>query len=140
MNLYRILADVVVAVHLAYVSFVVLGMLAILIGLVLRWSWVRNFWFRSIHLLMIAIVAVEAMFGILCPLTGWENRLREAAGDVTETRSFVGQWMHNILFVDVPRPVMNVCYIIFGLTVLLVYIFAPPRWPRRKHNELPRLP
>jgi hypothetical protein len=68
MNLYRLLADTVVAVHLTYVAFVVVGMAAILVGIVLRWSWVRNFWFRTVHLLMIGIVAVESLCGVRCPL------------------------------------------------------------------------
>ena len=40
------LADGVVALHVSYVAFVVLGQLLILAGVVFRWQWVRNFWFR----------------------------------------------------------------------------------------------
>jgi hypothetical protein len=38
---YSFLADVVVALHVAYVGFVVVGLLLILLGLPLRWSWGR---------------------------------------------------------------------------------------------------
>ena len=47
MTVYRFLADAVLAVHFAYVAFVVLGMAAILLGIALGWRWVRNFWFRG---------------------------------------------------------------------------------------------
>src|SRR5436309_1713642 len=57
---YEILADLLFAVHFGYVSFVVLGQLAILIGWALRWLWIRNPWFRISHLVMILIVAFEA--------------------------------------------------------------------------------
>ena len=55
--MYGLLADLVVIVHFAYVGFVVIGQLLILIGIVLRWQWIRNPWFRLIHLAMILIVA-----------------------------------------------------------------------------------
>ena len=60
----EMLADLIVVFHAAYVSFVVFGLVAILIGAVLRWRWVRNFWFRVIHLTAIGIVVAEALFGI----------------------------------------------------------------------------
>ena len=129
MSLYRFLADVIVVAHLAYVAFVVLGMAAILAGIALGWPWVRNFWFRAIHFLMIAVVSAESIGGILCPLTEWEDHLRELAGESNEPGSFIGRWTHALLFVDVSPSVLSVCYYVFGLAVLLTLIFAPPRWP-----------
>jgi len=134
MNLYRSLADMVVAAHLAYVSFVVVGMVAILAGIVLRWSWVRNFWFRTVHLLLIGIVVVESLCGVRCPLSDWEDSLREACGEATEGESFIGRWMHDLMFVHVSEWVLTVCYVIFGLAVLTVFVLAPPRWPRRRRK------
>ena len=93
MNVYRFLADAVVLVHLGYVAFVVLGMAAILAGVALRWPWVRNFWFRAVHFLMIAVVVAESLCGMLCPLTDWEDRLRELAGEPNEPGSFIGRWV-----------------------------------------------
>ena len=92
MDVYRLLADAIVVVHLVYVAFVVLGMAAILAGIVRRWAWVRNFWFRTVHLLMIAVVVVESLCGILCPLTDWEDRLRNASGSPNEPGTFIGRW------------------------------------------------
>jgi hypothetical protein len=136
MNVYGTLADVIVVLHFAFVAFVVLGMLAILLGILRRWSWVRNFWFRAAHLLMIAVVVAESLFGIVCPLTDWEDQLREAGGLDVEKGSFIGRWAHNLLFVDVPPWAMTVCYVLFGLAVLLVFFFAPPRWPRRGRDRI----
>ena len=72
----RLLADLVVVAHAAYVSFVVLGLVAILAGVAFGWKWVRNPWFRWIHISMIGIVVAEALAGIPCPLTVWERQLR----------------------------------------------------------------
>ncbi len=135
MAVYRLLADLIVVLHFAYVAFVVGGMAAILAGLALRWRWVRNFRFRAIHFLMIAVVILESICGIFCPLTDWENRLRELGGETIEPSSFIGRWVHRLLFVDVPTSVLEICYCLFGLTVLLTWIFAPPRWPWKRPNR-----
>ena len=103
MLLYRLLADAVVAIHLALVGFIVIGMAAIVLGIVLRWRWVRNFYFRIIHLAMIAIVVEMTIFGVGCPLTDWENQLREKAGETVEQGTFIGRLLHGILFWNVPR-------------------------------------
>jgi hypothetical protein len=75
-RVHKFWADFLVVIHLGYVGFVIFGLLAILVGLLLRWQWVRNPWFRWIHLVMICIVAAEAVVDFECPLTTWENQLR----------------------------------------------------------------
>lgn len=127
MSRYELLANAVVFLHAAYVSFVVVGLVAILIGCVLRWQWVRNAWFRIVHLTMIGIVVVESIFGITCPLTTLENNLRRAAGETASTESFVGRCVHDLLFFDAPPWVFTVVYCVFGAVVLATFVFAPPR-------------
>jgi hypothetical protein len=131
MNIYCCLADAIAVLHLAYVAFVVFGMAAILTGIVFRWTWVRNFWFRSVHLAMIAVVVAESLLGILCPLTDWEDRLRAAGGMPIKSESFIGRWVNDLLFVHLPHSVVLACYLAFGVAVLAVFILAPPRWPWR---------
>ena len=65
--MYGFLADLVVAVHVGYVGYVVVGQLLILIGWMLGWSWVRNFWFRATHVLAMAVVVFEEIQDIRCP-------------------------------------------------------------------------
>ncbi len=130
MNLYSVAADIVVFLHAAYVTFVVLGLVASLIGACLRWQWIRNFWFRVIHLSMIGIVVFEALMGITCPLTTLEHQLRVAAGQEANSGSFVGRWVHELLFFDAPPWVFTTVYCVFGAIVLATFILAPPRWKR----------
>ena len=132
MTFYRLLADVIVVLHFAYVAFVVGGLAAIVLGIAMRWAWVRNFWFRAIHLAMIGVVVVESLWGILCPLTEWEDRLRELSGAPNEPGTFLGRWARDLLFVDLPPSALTPWYCLFGLAVLLTWIFAPPRRPWRK--------
>ena len=129
--MYRLLADLIVAIHLVYVAVVVLGLGAILLGLWRGWAWIRNFWFRTIHLVMIAVVAFQAIVGITCPLTTWEYQLRVAAGDTGQPGTFVGRMVHYVLFFQLPPWVFTLGYVLFGLAVLLAFLLAPPKWPRR---------
>jgi hypothetical protein len=127
--LYRIVADVIVTVHFAYVAFVIVGLAVTLIGAALHWKWVRNFWFRIIHLLMIGIVVAEPWLGIVCPLTTLENRLRELGGQATYTGGFVAELLHDVLVLSADPWVFTLCYSLFGLAVLGTLVFIPPRRP-----------
>jgi Protein of Unknown function (DUF2784) len=127
----RILADLIVIFHVAYVSFVVFGLLAILAGIVFRWGWVRNIWFRVIHLTMIAIVVGEAVAGVPCPLTIWENQFRIQAGQTNYPGDFLGYWAHRLLFYRAEPWVFTLIYALFGLAVLAAFVLAPPRLGRR---------
>ncbi|MFG0315922.1 MAG: DUF2784 domain-containing protein [Planctomycetota bacterium JB042] len=125
-----LLADVVVVLHLAYVAFVVLLVPLVLIGRWAGWTWVRNPWLRIVHLLMMAVVATEAVCGVECPLTTWEHELKEEAGIFhDEDRSFVGRWANEILFVDVGEGAMTVIYLLFTLLIVATLVLVPPRRP-----------
>jgi hypothetical protein len=126
----RVLADVIVIVHAAYVAFVVLGLMAILAGIVFRWSWVRRPVFRIVHLTMIAIVVGESLAGIPCPLTVWEHQLRIRAGQAAYPGDFLGHWAHRLIFFRAEPWVFTVIYTLFGLAVLATFLLAPPRWKR----------
>src|SRR5438445_5057752 len=104
------LADLVVVAHAAYVGFVVLGLVAIVLGLSLRKPWARNFWFRIIHFAMIVVVVLESWLGIVCPLTTWENTLRRQAGQQAYSQDFIPYWTHRILFYDLPAWVFVCAY------------------------------
>jgi len=125
---YRIAADLVVVIHVAYASFVVLALAFVIAGGILRWNWIRNPWFRVIHLAMITVVVLESWFGITCPLTTWEQSLRRQAGVASYSGDFLANALHELLFVS-PEPwVLTVCYTLFGLTVAGSLLLIPPRW------------
>jgi polyferredoxin len=83
-----------------------------------------------LHLLAILIVATEAICGITCPLTTWEQHLRELAGDTAYQGDFIADWTHRLLFYEFPSWVFTLAYVLFGLLVLATFAFAPPRWSR----------
>lgn len=129
--IYRILADAVGVAHIAYVAFVVLGFVAILIGAALRWSWVRDFRFRAAHLGAIALVCIESVAGVMCPLTTLEDWLRRRAGDMQSQGDFVEYWTHRLIFFDFAPWVFESIYIAFAMLVALTLVAFPPRLPAR---------
>jgi Protein of Unknown function (DUF2784) len=154
MNIYEILADATVAVHLAYMGYVLIGQLVIMIGWPLRWGWIRNPWFRLSHLAMISIVAFEAVMGWRCPLTTLEEHLRAEGGqeiaDVwkdghhytgeVEGISFTGRVLRRIQFAGdlCPDNVSTIFYVTAGIIVATA-ILVPPRF-RKKPAQPPSSP
>ena len=132
MLIYRIAADLVVTFHFSYIAFVVFGLLAILLGLANGWRWVRNPRFRVAHLIAIAIVAVQALLGIVCPLTTLEKALRVQGGQESYPGAFIGHWAHRLTFYEAPGWAFTAAYALFGLAVLATFALAPPRWQNRK--------
>ena len=134
MNL--ILADVVVTTHFAWIFYVLVGQLFILLGIACNWSSIRNFWFRFTHLSMMLLVAVETLFRIDCPLTVWEKRLRGFGAyqnlHYGESDSFIAQWLGRLIFyedLDGGAWQFVVGYLTFTALVVWSFWKAPPRLP-----------
>lgn len=126
-QVYQFLADLVLFFHFAIVAFIVIGLLMIVIGGVNNWRWIRNPWFRSLHLFAIAVVVLQAWLGKLCPLTYLENSLREKAADAVYPGSFIGFWIQQLLYYDLPFWVFTILYTVFGLVVLICWQQFRPR-------------
>jgi hypothetical protein len=136
-TVYRALADVVVVLHVGYVAFVILGQITILIGWLRRWSWVHNVVFRVAHLTAILVVVLESWCDITCPLTTWENTLREKAGQATYEGDFIAEWLHQVLFYNFPPWVFTTCYSTFGALVVLSLLLVPLRTRRGSDPPTP---
>jgi len=119
-----LLADLVLLAHFAFVAFVVGGFALILAGAALGWDWIRNRAFRYAHLGAIVFVAAEALAGVACPLTVWENLLRRAGPDAP---SFVARWASRLLYYDLPEWVFTLAYSLFAIAVAVTLWLVPPR-------------
>jgi Protein of Unknown function (DUF2784) len=127
-----LLADIVLALHVGFVLFVVVGFAAILFGLARGRAWAYGPWLRWTHLAAIVFVAFEALLGIACPLTVWETTLRHGApGDET----FVAHWLRRLLYWDLPPWAFTVAYVTFAAAVAFVLWRHPPR----RHGRANRL-
>ena len=128
-TLYLLAADTLLVLHASFVLFVILGLVLVIIGKLASWGWVRNPWFRSIHLAAIGVVVLQAWLGIICPLTTWEMSFRRLAGDVTYEGTFISYWIGRLLYYQAPMWVFVVAYTAFaGLVVLSWFWVRPRRW------------
>ena len=125
--LYLIIADALLLLHVLIVVFVVAGLVVVYAGRTLAWSWVRNPWFRLLHVSAIGIVALQSWVGIICPLTTWEMSLRNKAGDAVYSGSFILHWLESLLYYQAPALVFTVVYTAFGALVIASWFFVRPR-------------
>jgi len=126
-KLYLLAADAILFTHVVFVAFVVFGLVFILIGKLRSWSWVRNPWFRLVHLAAIGVVVLQSWLSVICPLTVWEMALRERAGGVVYSGSFISHWLESILYYRLPNWVFVVCYTVFGALVVVSWFWVRPR-------------
>jgi hypothetical protein len=124
----QLLANLTAILHLAYFAFVVLGSLAITVG-ARRWRWVRNSWFRALHLLAIWAVLAEDMIGLVCPLNVAETHFRGAARS-RETRfsEILDRLLHHTLH---GRP-LDIVYWSLGAASLVLLFLVPPNFLSRR--------
>lgn len=125
--LFLLAADALLLVHAMFVFFVVFGLVLILVGKLLNWTWVRNPLFRIVHLAAIGVVVLQSWLGIICPLTTWEMALRERAGGVTYSGAFVSHWLESVLYYQAPAWVFAIAYTVFAVAVLASWYWVRPR-------------
>lgn len=117
------LADLVLCLHFSIATFVLLGFILIVVGMVRGWEWIKDRRFRLIHVAMVVLVALQALLGRACSLTSLESRLREMAGQEGYDRPFIATWISKILYWDFPLWVFTVVYIILALMTLGLFFY-----------------
>jgi hypothetical protein len=120
---YRLLADVVLVIHAAFVVFVMLGGIAVL-------RWPRLAW---VHLPAAIWGAGIEFAGGICPLTPLENHWRQLAGEQGYTGGFVEHYVVAALY---PAGLTRDLQIVLGLAVLAVNAAVYLRvWSRKKTSQ-----
>ncbi|MDE1169424.1 MAG: DUF2784 domain-containing protein [Pseudomonas sp.] len=105
--LYRLAADALVLFHLAFILFVLFGAL-----LVLRWRGLV--W---LHLPAVAWGLAVEFLQLQCPLTRWENCLRQAAGQGGYDGGFIEYYLIPIIY---PAGLTAQLQWVLGAVVLVV--------------------
>lgn len=134
-TIYLAAADALLFTHVLFVAFVIIGLLLILAGRLFSWSWVRNPWFRVVHVAGIVVVVLQSWLGVICPLTIWEMEFRAKADDAVYAGSFISHWLERLLYYEAPDWAFIVCYTTFGLLVLLCWFWVRPFPFVRKNNS-----
>lgn len=94
---YRLLADLVVLVHFAWIVFVILGAF---------WGR-RHRWVRTVHLGALGYALLLETFGWYCPLTYLEVWLRARHVPATGyAGDFIPHYLEKLIYLDLPRPAL----------------------------------
>ena len=117
------LADAILVLHFLIVAFIVGGLVLVWVGALAGWAWIRNRWFRYLHVAAIAFVAAEALLGVACPLTVWEDLLRGGA----RPESFVGRWVQRLLYYNAPDWVFTTIYALWAAASVATLWLVPPK-------------
>ena len=115
--LYRLLADLVVVVHLAFIVFVAVGAL-----LAWRWPWVV---IPHVPSLMWAVAIVTVGFD--CPLTPLEKALRRRAGEEGYTGGFVDRYVEGVVYPESLTPWLRG---LAAVAIVVGYAGLYRRWNR----------
>ena len=117
-----LLADLVLITHFAIAAFLALGMLLIPLGAYWHWAWVRSRRLRQIHIGLMVLIAIEALFHITCPLTTLEAYLRKS----TAPESFWADQLGKILYWDLPLEFFTILYGCCVVWTLFLWKSVPP--------------
>ena len=118
-----ILAEAILAAHLAIILFNLFGLIAVPLGAVWRWRFVRVRWWRLLHLVSLAAVAAQAVFGHACFLTIWQASLTGATGLPTP---LIMGWVNRVIYWSLPLWVFAALYLlVFGYALALLWLVPP---------------
>jgi hypothetical protein len=107
--IYRALARCVIAIHAAYVAFVVFGSLLVI-------QWPALIW---VHLTAVAWAVATLAFDFGCPLTPWEKDLWKLGGIEPYPEGFL---QHHILRARYPVEHARRNHAILGVLVLALNV------------------
>lgn len=107
--LYKVLADLVLILHLFFIVFMLLGGLFIL--------WRR--WIVWLHIPAAVWAVVLEFLGLICPLTPLENSLRKASGDAGYSGGFIEHYLIPLIY---PSSLTRELQVILGAIAICVNI------------------
>jgi hypothetical protein len=138
-------ADILTVIHFGITLAVVGLQFLFLLGGVLNWAWVRNFWLRLFHLLTIVIVAGQGVNAVVCPFTQWEFELRDRDLANLEGSWPLAAWCNRRQYTRGEDPealarIFAVGYVVFGLIVVASWFLVRPTVPGSDTEEEPSKP
>lgn len=116
------LITVVLALHFAYLAYVVVG------GFV-AWWWPKAIW---VHLAACVWGMLIVLGTVDCPLTWAEDWARQRAGQAPLTAGFVDRYLDNVIY---PERYVNLVRLGMALVVAVSWAGAYLRWRGRRGRD-----
>lgn len=115
-----LLAEAVLAAHLAIILFNLFGLIAVPLGAARGWRFVRVAWWRVLHVVLLAAVAAQALAGRACLLTVWESVL---VGATARPAPLIMSWVDRVIYWRLPIWVFAALYaLVFGYALALLWL------------------
>ena len=105
--IYQYAADALVLIHLLFILFVIFGGI-----LVFKWHWLA--W---LHIPAALWGSVVVTAGWICPLTPFENQLRQSAGNEGYSGTFIEHYVIPVIY---PSGLNREIFIAMGIGMFLV--------------------
>lgn len=118
----RVAADLVLAAHLTFVLFVLLG------GLLTIW----RRWVAWLHIPAVLWGATVEFSGWICPLTPVENALRRSGGEAGYQGDFLGRYLLRVLY---PQGLTRTAQFMLGGVALMVNVVIYTAILRRSSHD-----
>lgn len=118
-----ILAQAILALHLAIIAFNVLGLIAIPVGAALGWRWVRIRWWRTLHVASWAVAAAQAALGRACFLTLLQDELTGSGA----RPPLIERWVESVIYWPLPIWVFGAIYLVAFAAVIALWWAVPTR-------------
>jgi Protein of Unknown function (DUF2784) len=126
-----VLAEAVLAAHVAVILFNVFGLIVVPIGAAEGWRFVHIAWWRVLHVVLLAAVAAQALAGRACFLTLWQGDLTGSAGS---PKPLIESWVDRLIYWRLPIWIFAALYtVVFVYAVALLWL-VPLRWTRQRSS------
>jgi Protein of Unknown function (DUF2784) len=126
-----ILAEGVLAAHVAVILFNVFGLIVVPIGAVRGWRFVHIAWWRVLHVVLLAAVAAQALANRACFLTIWQSDL---AGSPASPTPLIESLVDRLIYWKLPIWIFAALYtVVFVYAVALLWL-VPVRWTRQQKS------
>ena len=117
-----IFSEIVLLFHFSIFLFMILSFILIPLGYHKKWKWVKNKYYRLIHLVLMGIIFIETILGFMCPLTILENFLRN---DI-KINNKITQIIHQIMYCDLPTYQFITLYLLSLSYLIFLWFFFKP--------------
>jgi hypothetical protein len=118
-------ATLILALHFAIILFNVAGCVLIPLGAWRGWRWVRAFWWRLAHLVSLAVVALQALWGRASVQTKWQGH----QSGHRAPQPLIAGWINHLIYWPLPLWVFALAYVAVFAYVLALWAWVRPRRP-----------
>ena len=117
-----IFSEIVLLFHFCIFLFMILSFFLIPLGYQQKWEWVKNKYYRLIHIILMGVIFVETALGFMCPLTVLEHFLRND----TKINNKFTEIIHEIMYWDLSSYQFIILYLFSFLYLVILWFFFKP--------------